>query len=123
MDDNKPCLSCGACCAHYRVSFYWAEADDATLGGVPAELTEKFIGVRRVMKGTNRSHPRCSALAGEIGHQVDCTIYSKRPQVCRDLQASWSAGRADEKCDKARAALGLVPLEEGPHHPAPMPLT
>ena len=30
-----PCLSCGACCAHFRASFYWAEADDQTPGGVP----------------------------------------------------------------------------------------
>lgn len=21
------CLRCGACCAHFRVSFYWAEAE------------------------------------------------------------------------------------------------
>jgi hypothetical protein len=32
MSDN-PCVSCGACCAHFRVSFYWAEADDAP-GGI-----------------------------------------------------------------------------------------
>jgi hypothetical protein len=23
MLSNNPCRSCGACCAHYRVSFYW----------------------------------------------------------------------------------------------------
>ncbi|THB82127.1 YkgJ family cysteine cluster protein, partial [Pantoea allii] len=22
---SNPCVSCGACCAHFRVSFYWAE--------------------------------------------------------------------------------------------------
>ena len=22
-----PCLTCGACCAHFRVSFHWSEAD------------------------------------------------------------------------------------------------
>jgi uncharacterized protein len=112
MEDNNPCRSCGACCAHYRVSFYWAEADDATPGGVPTGLTEKSIGVSRVMKGTNRSNPRCSALIGEIGRQVGCAIYLRRPQICRDLHASWSAGLQDEKCDKARMALGLVPLQE-----------
>jgi uncharacterized protein len=105
------CLSCGACCAHYRVSFYWAEADDVTRGGVPVGLTERLGRDRLVMKGTNQSSPRCSALMGELGRSVDCSIYANRPQVCRNLLASWSAGQADEKCDKARIAIGLAPLE------------
>ena len=111
IPSNNPCLSCGACCAYYRVSFYWAEADDFTCGGVPAEMTERLSGVRLAMKGTNQSNPHCSALIGEIGHRVECAIYPNRPQVCRTLHSSWSAGRADEKCDKARMAVGLAPLE------------
>ena len=111
MDGNNPCLSCGACCAHYRVSLYWAEADDVTLSGVPNELTEKLCGVRLVMKGTNRPNPRCSALKGEIGREVACSIYLKRPQVCRDFLASLSMGYPEEKCDKARRTWDLAPLE------------
>jgi hypothetical protein len=113
MATDNPCLSCGACCAHYRVSFYWAEADEATPGGVPIELTEKLNDARLVMKGTNLSSPRCVALTGELGGAVSCSIYPRRPQVCRELLASWSEGRADEKCDRARKALGLAPLEKG----------
>ncbi|MBR7358785.1 YkgJ family cysteine cluster protein, partial [Klebsiella pneumoniae] len=26
MSDINPCMTCGACCAYFRVSFYWAEA-------------------------------------------------------------------------------------------------
>jgi Fe-S-cluster containining protein len=110
-DSINPCLSCGACCARYRVSFYWAEVDDATPGGVPAELTEKLGWQRRVMKGTNRPHPRCEALVGEIGRAVSCAVYERRPQVCRELEASWSQGRRDGKCDEARRAWGFAPLE------------
>ncbi|HBP8873638.1 TPA: YkgJ family cysteine cluster protein, partial [Escherichia coli] len=29
MNNPNPCMRCGACCAFFRVSFYWAEADDA----------------------------------------------------------------------------------------------
>lgn len=108
---ENPCLTCGACCAHFRVSFYWAETDDATEGGVPAALTEKLNDFRCCMRGTNQPHPRCIALQGEIGRQVMCTIYERRPQPCRDLPASWSAGVPEEKCDKARLAWGLPPLE------------
>jgi hypothetical protein len=107
---DNPCLTCGACCAHFRVSFYWAEADDATPGGVPAALTEKLDDARAVMKDTNRPHPWCVALEGEVGRRVACAIYDRRPKVCRDLPSSWSEGRAEEKCDRARHAWGLPPL-------------
>ncbi len=107
MDKNYSCLNCGACCAYYRVSFYWAEGDDASEGGVPVALTEKLDALRRVMRGTNQSGPRCHALEGKIGKEVFCSIYAKRPTVCRDIPVSWSNGVQEEKCAKARAAWGL----------------
>ncbi|MLR39642.1 YkgJ family cysteine cluster protein, partial [Salmonella enterica subsp. enterica] len=27
MSVLNPCMTCGACCAYFRVSFYWAEGD------------------------------------------------------------------------------------------------
>ena len=51
---SNPCVGCGACCAYYRASFYWAEADNASGGTVPVELTEKLNDFRRVMKGTSQ---------------------------------------------------------------------
>lgn len=103
-------MTCGACCAYYRASFYWAEADDATPGGVPAHLTRKLNPFRRVMIGMEGSSPRCTALEGTVGEGVRCTIYGSRPSVCRDLAASWADGTHNERCDKARAAWGLPPL-------------
>ncbi|ENO4720751.1 YkgJ family cysteine cluster protein, partial [Escherichia coli] len=41
MSNPNPCMTCGACCAFFRVSFYWAEADDAG-GNVPVSLTEQI---------------------------------------------------------------------------------
>jgi Fe-S-cluster containining protein len=41
-DKPHPCLTCGACCAYFRASFYWAEADDETPGWVPVEMTRKL---------------------------------------------------------------------------------
>ncbi|EEC8989014.1 TPA: YkgJ family cysteine cluster protein [Escherichia coli] len=29
MNNPNPCMTCGAYCAFFRVSFYWVEADDA----------------------------------------------------------------------------------------------
>jgi Fe-S-cluster containining protein len=92
------------------VSFYWAECDDAAPEGVPSELTEKISQHRVAMKGTNRPGPRCIALEGEVGAEVRCAIYSRRPSVCRDLPYSWQDGMPEEKCDRSRMMHGMKPL-------------
>lgn len=104
-----PCLRCGACCAHYRVSFYWAERDDAS-GAVPAALTEPLTPHLVAMRGSNQKSPRCVALAGTVGQSASCTIYPQRPSPCHELKASWEDGQPDDRCDKARRAHGLPPL-------------
>jgi len=109
-DVIHPCLSCGACCAYFRASFYWAEADDATPGGVPVALTRKLNDHRRSMIGMDGTEPRCIALEGDIGRRVHCSIYEHRSSVCRAFEPSWESGRPNERCDKARAAWGLKPL-------------
>lgn len=110
MPAEDLCLTCGACCATFRVSFYWGEAEEALGGVVPLELTEKLNDFRRVMRGTNAPRPRCIALEGEVGHCVSCTIYPHRPTPCRDFPVSWSHGEINEECDKARSAWGLPPI-------------
>lgn len=102
-----PCLECGACCAHYRVSFYWREE-------VPEHLTVDQSDFRKAMKGTAEKSPRkCIALSGQIGKRASCTIYENRPTPCRDFQASYEDGVQNKRCDEARAAHGLRPLTPG----------
>jgi Predicted Fe-S-cluster oxidoreductase len=110
MSRANPCLSCGACCAYFRASFYWAEGDDATPGGVPVALTEKLTPHLRVMQGTDRRPPRCVALLGDIGSAVRCSIHPQRSSVCRDFVPSWEDGSHNPRCDQARAVWGLSPL-------------
>jgi len=106
-----PCTRCGACCAHFRVSFYWREADDDTPLGVPVEMTEDASPFRRFMKGTgDRNHRRCIALDGKIGGKVGCSIYTRRPQPCRAFEPSFEDGKRNKRCDEARLAHGLKPL-------------
>jgi Fe-S-cluster containining protein len=105
-----PCLRCGACCAHYRASFYWAEADDETPGGVPVDVTEVVSVHLRAMRGTNQAAPRCIALQGTIGRAVHCAVHPQRPSTCRDYLPSFENGLANPRCDAARAAHGLPPL-------------
>ncbi|HPQ44006.1 MAG TPA: YkgJ family cysteine cluster protein [Syntrophales bacterium] len=119
---DNPCLSCGACCAVFRVSFYWREADEESGGVVPFEMTDHLTGFRLCMKGTNRSHPRCIALEGDIGCAVRCMIYNRRPGPCRNFGITfdgglWHAGLEDlMRCNQARAVWGLVPLFPKPHN-------
>ncbi|NLE49912.1 MAG: YkgJ family cysteine cluster protein [Chloroflexi bacterium] len=127
MKRDNPCVTCGACCAHFRVSFYWAEADDAPTGSVPVALTEDLNGLMRCMKGTNQREPRCAALVGCVGESVRCAIYEQRPTACREFGVKWSRGAlhfsADEleRCNQARAAWGLPPLfdDTSGSHPEP----
>ena len=107
---NNPCLTCGACCAFYRVSFYWSEANDTTEGAVPVDMTCRVSPLRRVMKGTTGPKPHCIALQGEIGHDVYCSIYANRPSTSREFTVSERNNLRDNLCDRARRAWALPPL-------------
>lgn len=108
---SNPCVTCGACCASFRVSFYWSEADPALGGQVPAELTLPVNPRLVAMKGTEQKPVHCIALQGAVGAAVSCSIYPQRPSTCHEVMPSWHDGRgADEKCDKARLIHGLEPL-------------
>ncbi|MBI4985645.1 MAG: YkgJ family cysteine cluster protein [Rhodocyclales bacterium] len=107
---DSACLSCGACCATYRVSFPCDEIDDVPGGRVPASLVERITAVMACMRGTERQPPRCAALSGEVGSRVSCVIYEFRPSACRDFAPLAAFGSADEACQDARRRHGLPPL-------------
>ena len=124
MSVDLDCQRCGACCALFRVSFYWAEADDAPGGTVPVALTRPVGSLHRCMAGTEARPVRCVALQGEVGRSVACGIYEQRSSTCRSVQPG------DEQCLKARAAHGLESgrggatsaspvAPERPHAPTP----
>ncbi|HEX7114659.1 MAG TPA: YkgJ family cysteine cluster protein [Steroidobacter sp.] len=100
---GNPCLRCGACCATYRVSFYWAEAEHY---GLPDSLIEKISPWHACMAGTGEPQPRCCALDGIIGKAVSCLVYEQRPSPCRELQLG------EEKCNRARVRHGLELLDD-----------
>lgn len=103
-------MSCGACCASYRVSFYWGEADDAPGGWVPVRFTSVVTPHLRAMQGTDCKSPRCVALQGEVGEAVSCSIYAQRPSTCREFDWHLDDGSVDPRCTDARSRRGLPPL-------------
>jgi Fe-S-cluster containining protein len=106
----SPCLSCGACCASFRVGFYWAEADDAPGGWVPVRWTTAIGSHRRAMLGTDCKTPRCAALQGAVGESVSCAIYAQRSSTCREFDWRGADGGIDARCTDARSRWGLPPL-------------
>ncbi len=97
----NPCITCGACCAAFRVSFYWAEVPPDSPA---AHLTQALTPVLSCMAGTDQAQPRCVAIDGEIGAHTACTIYQHRPSPCREVMPG------DDKCQRARERHHLPPL-------------
>lgn len=127
MNPVNPCLHCGACCAHFQVSFYWSEAQPHPGGWIPAEMVEEVNGLISCMIGTHQARPHCIALNGTVGRKVFCVIYEDRPQACRDFGIQWKNGRFCirrtelDRCNKARRAWGLPTFRLPAHTPTRTP--
>ena len=100
-----PCLSCGACCAAFRVDFSVHELDREG-GSVPEGLAVEVNDSLWRMRGTDHVPTRCAALQGRIGQQASCGIYEWRPGPCRELEPG------SDGCLRARARHGLPPLPD-----------
>ena len=96
-----PCVDCGLCCQHFRISFYQGEL--ASLGGwVPDELTIQLNSTFAVMKETESGFKPCIALCDKR-----CSIYSKRPSPCRDFP-SMIDGEANPECIRIKNLYSTV---------------
>ena len=105
-DSVHPCLTCGACCASFRVDFAVEEMQE--MGGtVPGGLAGEVTATTCRMRGTDHVPARCAALTGKIGEKAACGIYEWRPSPCREFEAG------DDACHRARLRHGLPPLAEG----------
>ena len=100
--DSFDCLTCGACCATYRVSFYAGECDYHHEGIVPTDLVTPISPHLVCMQGTQKTPSRCVALIGNIGESIHCSIYSQRSSTCRNFAVGSDA------CIKARIKHGIV---------------
>ena len=91
--DAFDCRACGACCAY---SDSWpAFIGDGDGEGIADELID-FDHGRMQCHGN-----RCSALAGEVGGQAQCSVYPNRPLVCREFQPG------SDDCIMVRRRFGL----------------
>lgn len=103
MPAHSPCTDCGACCRHFRVSFYQGELDSFPGGFVPTELTTSLTPTMVCMQGTEKGGGRCIALQPDNR----CAIYSKRPTPCREFPVYMDDGSLNPKCIQLRMAQGI----------------
>ena len=73
---------------------------------MPAGLTFPLTTNLVRMRGSHDFPPRCVALEGEIGRNVRCGIYQRRPGPCQELESGSDA------CKRARRKHGLPPLAD-----------
>lgn len=110
-DSDNPCLACGVCCHHFRISFYQGECY-SNGGTVPDDKVIPITPFFVAMRGTEKGNGKCVALSGEIGHNIGCQIYSSRPSVCRAYHVWDENGEPNPKCQELREKHGIPPLKK-----------
>ena len=98
VNPTPECLRCGACCRSPATAFVRVTGDDWSRLGADAPRLAHFLGNRAFMRMKAGS---CAALdlraAPDGGAVFFCTVYDRRPQVCRDL------ARGSPACEAERA--------------------
>lgn len=86
MNPLADCRSCGACCFSKLDAYVRVTGPDWSRLGAEADRWAHFIGHRAFMK-MRAGH--CAALElrpmPKGGTVFFCTLYERRPQICRDL--------------------------------------
>ena len=96
-EDSAACLRCGVCCFSRLETYVRVSGADWDRLGPDAGRWAHFIGHRAYLR---MREGRCAAL--ETRTMADgapehfCTIYERRPQVCRDL------ARGSPQCEAER---------------------
>jgi uncharacterized protein len=87
------CRRCGACCFSDSADYVWVRGDDwARLGERAGELAH-FIGNHAFMRMREGHYAALDVRRDAAGGaEFFCTIYERRPEICRDL------GRGSPEC-------------------------
>lgn len=109
METPADCLRCVVCCHSTLPTYVRVTGEDWSRLGDAADRLAHFVGHRAFMR---MSGGHCAALelrrAAGGGTEFFCTVYDRRPRICRDL-ARGSPECAGELATKAeRVAAGDV---------------
>lgn len=100
--ERLDCQTCGACCAEFDVLLTGAEADEFEADPHLIQLTVLYPPQQWRFMKRDESTGRCVALEGPLSKNR-CTIYERRPFLCRDFAAG------SRQCHEARRkVLGIA---------------
>lgn len=107
------CVRCGACCFSSAPDYLLLLGIDQERLGSDAERLTHWIDGRRYMR-LESGH--CAALDVQADGQFLCSIYERRPDVCRWLERGSGTCRGDiaTKSLLSAAALVQVRAKRGP---------
>lgn len=77
------CQQCAACCFSRLETYVRVTGDDYERLGQSADEIVHFIGNRAYLRMVGG---KCIALAVDGESRARCTVYERRPGVCRDLE-------------------------------------
>jgi len=110
METPEDCRRCGACCFSESPRHARVTGDDHARLADDAEWLVTFLDDNRaymrlaVLPGTRGAHA-CAALVVEASGAFACSVYERRPQVCRDLERGSSACAGERDLKLARTKL------------------
>ena len=107
MPEHSICNDCGACCKHFRVSFYQGELDTFPGGRVPAELTQPVTPFLVCMNGTEKGNDNGQGRCTALKDNNRCSIYEDRPSPCREYAAYTEDGSLNPKCVQLRMQYNI----------------
>lgn len=111
----EECIECGACCFSESMRHARVMGDDYARLGDDAERLVTFLGNQAFMRieraGEEPPVGRCAALVLDPrSGSYSCSVYERRPTVCRELERGSPActGEHAAKRERAKRALALL---------------
>lgn len=107
MPTLPPCLVCGACCFSTLETYVRVTGADHARLAEDAEALSVFVGNRVYMR---MASGHCAALTVGADDMFVCSVYERRPEVCRGLARESPACRAERtlKAERPRALLQQI---------------
>ncbi|MGC4071695.1 MAG: YkgJ family cysteine cluster protein [Nibricoccus sp.] len=108
MKIPENCCRCGVCCFSTLENYVRVNGDDWTRLGADAERMAHFAGNRAYMRMRDG---HCAALekreTADGTAEFFCSIYERRPQICRDLERGSPECEGERMMKSARTDLEL----------------
>lgn len=111
-----PCFRCGICCTCYQAPLVARDIESiaSALGVSTREFISRYALKVPTREGylLRRDDDGCVFLARDEDDKARCTVYTARPQACREWQAGLSRPACLEGLTRLKAKGQLMQLDE-----------